>query len=40
MVPGAFTSAALMVGVLATLVLGVFPQPVLNLVDTASLFQR
>jgi NADH-quinone oxidoreductase subunit N len=40
MVPGAFTSAALMVGVLATLVLGVFPQPVLNLVDTAALFQR
>jgi NADH-quinone oxidoreductase subunit N len=40
MVPGAFTSAALMVGVLATFVLGVYPGPVLDLVNTAALFQR
>ena len=40
LVPGAFTSAALMVGVLATLVLGVFPGPVLDLVNTAALFRR
>src|SRR5690606_9503088 len=39
-VPGALTSAALMVGVLATLVLGVFPTPVLDLADTAAQFIR
>lgn len=39
-VPGALTSAALMVGVLATLVLGVFPAPVLDLADTAAQFIR
>jgi NADH-quinone oxidoreductase subunit N len=39
-IPGAFTSAALMVGVLATLVLGVYPGPVLDLVNSASLFKR
>ena len=32
-IPGAFTSAALMVGVLATLVLGVYPAPVLDLAE-------
>jgi NADH-quinone oxidoreductase subunit N len=40
LVPGAFTSAALMVGVLATLVLGVYPGPILDLVNSAALFQR
>jgi NADH-quinone oxidoreductase subunit N len=39
-IPGAFTSAALMVGVLATFVLGVFPAPVLDLADKAAQFVR
>ncbi len=39
-IPGAFTSAVLMVGVLATLVLGVFPSPVLDLADRAAEFIR
>jgi NADH-quinone oxidoreductase subunit N len=39
-IPGAFTSAALMVGVLATLVLGVFPAPVLDLAESAAQFIR
>jgi len=39
-IPGAYTSAALMVGVLATFVLGVYPGPVLDLVNSASLFIR
>jgi NADH-quinone oxidoreductase subunit N len=39
-IPGAYTSAALMVGVLATFVLGVYPGPVLDLVNSASLFLR
>jgi NADH-quinone oxidoreductase subunit N len=38
--PGAFTSAALMVGVLATLVLGVFPGPLLELAEDAGVFVR
>ena len=32
-IPGAFTSAALMLGVLATFVLGVSPEPLLDLAD-------
>ena len=39
-IPGAFTSAALMVGVLATLVLGVYPTPVLDLATKAAEFIR
>jgi NADH-quinone oxidoreductase subunit N len=39
-IPGAFTSAALMVGVLATLVLGVYPGPVLDLAARAAEFIR
>jgi NADH-quinone oxidoreductase subunit N len=39
-IPGAFTSAALMVGVLATLLLGVFPSPVLDLANRAAEFIR
>ena len=39
-IPGAFTSAALMVGVLATFVLGVFPSPVLDLAGKAAEFIR
>ena len=39
-IPGAFTSAALMVGVLATLLLGVFPSPVLDLAESAAQFIR
>jgi NADH-quinone oxidoreductase subunit N len=39
-IPGAFTSAALMIGVLATFVLGVFPPPVLELADKAAQFIR
>ncbi|MDT5023770.1 MAG: NADH-quinone oxidoreductase subunit [Micromonosporaceae bacterium] len=39
-IPGAFTSAALMVGVLATFVLGVFPSPILDLADKAAEFIR
>lgn len=37
-VPGALTSAALTVGVLATLVLGVYPSPVLDLANKAADF--
>jgi len=39
-IPGAFTSAALMVGVLATLVLGVYPTPILDLATKAAEFIR
>jgi NADH-quinone oxidoreductase subunit N len=39
-IPGAFTSAALMVGVLATLILGVYPAPVLDLAGKAAEFIR
>ena len=39
-IPGAFTSAALMVGVAATLLLGVFPAPLLDLATKASEFIR
>jgi NADH-quinone oxidoreductase subunit N len=39
-IPGALTSAALTIGVLATLALGVVPQPLLHLTDHASLFVR
>jgi NADH-quinone oxidoreductase subunit N len=39
-VPGAFTSAAVMLGVLATLVLGVFPGPALDLAQHAATFIR
>ncbi len=39
-VPGAFTSAALMVGVLATLLLGVVPTPILDLANEAAEFIR
>jgi NADH-quinone oxidoreductase subunit N len=39
-IPGAFTSAALMVGVLGTLLLGVFPSPVLDLANKAADFLR
>jgi NADH-quinone oxidoreductase subunit N len=39
-IPGAFTSAALMVGVAATLLLGVFPAPLLDLAAKASEFIR
>jgi NADH-quinone oxidoreductase subunit N len=39
-IPGALTSAALAVGVLATLLLGVAPQPMLDLADRAAQFIR
>jgi NADH-quinone oxidoreductase subunit N len=39
-IPGALTSAALMIGVLVTLVLGVAPSPLLELAEKASLFVR
>jgi len=39
-IPGALTSAALAVGVLATLVLGVAPTPVLDLANKAAEFLR
>lgn len=39
-IPGALTSAVLAVGVLATLVLGVVPTPVLDLADKAAEFLR
>jgi NADH-quinone oxidoreductase subunit N len=39
-IPGALTSAALMVGVVATLLLGLVPQPVLDLTDRAAEFIR
>ena len=39
-IPGAFTSAALMFGVVATLLLGVFPAPLLDLANSASQFIR
>jgi NADH-quinone oxidoreductase subunit N len=39
-IPGAYTSAAVMVGVLATLILGVYPAPLLDLARDAALFIR
>jgi len=39
-IPGFYTAAALMVGVLATLLLGVAPQPVLQLASSAAEFVR
>jgi len=39
-IPGAFTSAALALGVAVTVVLGVFPSPLLKLADQAALFIR
>jgi NADH-quinone oxidoreductase subunit N len=39
-IPGALTSAALSIGALATLLLGVVPQPLLNLTDRAAEFIR
>jgi len=39
-VPGALTSAALVIGVLATLVLGVVPGPLLDLTTGAAEFVR
>ncbi|HYN93954.1 MAG TPA: NADH-quinone oxidoreductase subunit NuoN [Pilimelia sp.] len=39
-IPGAFTSMALAIGVLATLLLGVAPAPLLELSDTAAEFLR
>jgi NADH-quinone oxidoreductase subunit N len=39
-VPGAFTAASLTLGVLATLVLGVLPGPLLDLADRAAEFVR
>lgn len=39
-IPGALTSAALTVGVVATLLLGLVPQPVLDLTNKAALFIR
>ncbi len=39
-VPSAFTATAIAVGTAVTLVLGVFPQPVLDLADQAALFAR
>ena len=37
-IPGALTSAALVIGVLATLVLGVCPAPLLDLANEAAEF--
>jgi NADH-quinone oxidoreductase subunit N len=39
-IPGAYTSAAVMVGVLATLILGVYPSPLLDLARDAAQFIR
>ena len=39
-IPGALTSAALMIGVLVTLILGVSPTPVLDLAQQAAQFLR
>jgi NADH-quinone oxidoreductase subunit N len=39
-IPGFYTAAALMVGVLVTLLLGVAPQPVLELASGAAEFVR
>lgn len=39
-IPGAFTSAALMMGVLVTLLLGIVPTPVLDLANRAAEFLR
>lgn len=39
-IPGAFTSMALVLGVLATVLLGVAPDPLLQLTDTAAEFLR
>ena len=38
--PSAFTSLALAIGVAVTVVLGVLPQPVLNLAQQAGIFLR
>jgi NADH-quinone oxidoreductase subunit N len=38
--PSIFTTAALGIGVAVTIVLGIFPGPVLDLADQASLFVR
>ncbi len=39
-VPGALTSGAIVLGLAVTVVLGVFPQPVLDLASRAALFVR
>jgi len=39
-IPGAFTSAALLIGVVITLLLGIAPAPLLDLTDTAAVFLR
>ena len=39
-VPSAFTTIALSAGVAVTLVLGIFPQPVLDMLSNAGLFLR
>ncbi|HEU4424832.1 MAG TPA: NADH-quinone oxidoreductase subunit NuoN [Pilimelia sp.] len=39
-IPGAFTSAALLIGVLLTLLIGVYPAPLLELTDSAAVFLR
>jgi len=39
-VPGVLTSASLVLGLAVTVVLGVFPQPVLDLASRAALFVR
>jgi NADH-quinone oxidoreductase subunit N len=39
-IPGAFTSMALVIGVLATVLLGVAPDPLLDLTNTAAEFLR
>jgi len=39
-IPGAYTSAALMIGVVATLLLGVWPAPLLDLANSAAEFIR
>jgi NADH-quinone oxidoreductase subunit N len=39
-IPGAFTSAVLTVGLVATLGLGIVPTPVLDLADKAATFLR
>jgi NADH-quinone oxidoreductase subunit N len=38
--PGALTAAAVWIGAAATLLLGVLPQPLLNMTDTAAQFVR
>ncbi len=39
-VPSAFTTVALSAGVAVTLILGIFPQPVLDMLSNAGLFLR